>query len=84
MALSIKNLETERLARELAQVTGESLTEAVTEALRQRMLRETGRANDATLDADLCAIQERFMRLPVLETGTDEELVGYDEHGLPV
>jgi len=84
MALSIKNLETERLARELAQVTGESLTEAVTEALRQRMLGETGRANDATLDADLCAIQERFMRLPVLETGTDEELVGYDEHGLPV
>ncbi len=84
MALSIKNLETERLARELAQVTGESLTEAVTEALRQRMLRETGRANDATLGADLRGIQERFMRLPVLETGTDEELVGYDEHGLPV
>jgi hypothetical protein len=48
------------------------------------MLRETGRANDATLDADLRAIQERFMRLPVFETGTDEELIGYDEHGLPV
>jgi antitoxin VapB len=36
MALSIKNPETERLARELARVTGESLTEAVTEALRDR------------------------------------------------
>lgn len=43
MALSIKNPETERLARELANVTGESLTEAVTQALRDRLVRETGR-----------------------------------------
>lgn len=83
MPLSIKNPETERLARELAETTGESLTQAVTRALRDRLVRETGRANDATLERDLREIQERFRRLPVLEEGTDEELIGYDEHGLP-
>lgn len=83
MALSIKNPETERLARELARTTGESVTQAVTRALRDRLVRETGRADDATLERDLREIQERFQRLPVLETGTDEELIGYDEYGLP-
>ncbi|MDQ4043975.1 MAG: type II toxin-antitoxin system VapB family antitoxin, partial [Chloroflexota bacterium] len=49
MALSIKNPEAERLARELARTTGESLTQAVTAALRERLVRETGR-DDATLE----------------------------------
>lgn len=40
MALSLKNPETERLARELARKTGESLTVAVTVALRERLERE--------------------------------------------
>ncbi len=83
MALSIKNPEAERLARELARVTGESLTEAVTEALRQRMLRETGRVNDVTLREDVRRIQERVARLPVLDPRTPDEILGYDESGLP-
>ena len=40
MALNIKNPETERLARELAKRTGESLTVAVTVALRERLERQ--------------------------------------------
>lgn len=83
MTPSIKNAEAERLARELARITGESLTEAITQALRDRLARTTGRADDATLDRDLRAIQQRFGRLPVLEEGSDEELIGYDEDGLP-
>lgn len=83
MALSIKNPETERLARELARATGESLTQAVTRALRDRLVRETGRADDATLDDDLRAIQERFNRLPTLDDRTADEIIGYDEYGLP-
>lgn len=83
MALSIKNPEAERLARELARATGESLTEAVTRALRDRLVRETGRVGDATLEEDLRAIQERFNRLPVLDDRTADEITGYDEYGLP-
>ena len=46
MALSLKNLETERLARELASRTGESLTTAVTLAIKERLERQT-RAQEA-------------------------------------
>jgi antitoxin VapB len=83
MALSIKNPETERLARELARVTGESLTEAVTEALRDRLVRTTGRRDPQAVLEAVREIQAHFKRLPVLEEGTDDELIGYDEYGLP-
>ena len=43
MALSLKNEETERLARELARITGESLTVAVTVALKERLERQKKR-----------------------------------------
>jgi antitoxin VapB len=83
MALSIKNPETERLARELARVTGESLTEAVTGALRDRLVRETGRGRDPTLREDIRRIQEEIARLPVLDDRSPDEILGYDENGLP-
>jgi antitoxin VapB len=83
MALSIKNAEAERLARELARIRGESLTEAVTLALREQVVRETGRRDPARLLAAVREIQEEVARLPILEEGTDEELIGYDEYGLP-
>lgn len=83
MALSIKNPETERLARELARVTGESLTEAVTKALRERLMREAGQAHDLERRRDIRRIQEEVARLPVVDDQTPEEIIGYDEHGLP-
>jgi antitoxin VapB len=83
MALSIKNPETERLARALARVTGETLTEAVTEALRERLVRSTGRRDPQRLLEAVREIQAEVARLPVLEKGSDEELIGYDESGLP-
>lgn len=83
MALSIKNPEAERLARELARVTGESLTEAITRALEARLVRETGRKYDPTLQEDIRRIQEEVARLPVLDDRTADELLGYDDDGLP-
>jgi antitoxin VapB len=53
MALSIKHPEADRLARELAARTGETLTEAVVVALRERLTRETGRANAFPLRQEL-------------------------------
>lgn len=82
MALSIKHPEADRLARELARATGETITEAVTTALRERLARETGRNPDA-VRAEIARIQAEVARLPVLDDRTDDEIIGYDEHGLP-
>ena len=83
MALSIKDPEADRLARELAARTGETLTEAVVVALRERLARETGRTRSIPLSEELAGIRRRCAALPVLDTRTAEEILGYDEHGLP-
>jgi antitoxin VapB len=83
MALSIKNREADRLARELAQTTGESLTEAVIRALRERLRRERGRVRGPRLKDELRAIRERCAALPVLDGRAPDEILGYDDAGLP-
>jgi len=83
MALSIKDDQADRLARELASATGESLTTAVREALRERLLRVKGRAAAPRLKDELRAIRKRCARLPVLDRRSPDEILGYDEHGLP-
>ena len=83
MALSIKNREAERLARELAACTGETLTEAVLTALRERLTREQGRVRKPKLMDELLAISDRCAALPDSDTRTPEEIIGYDEHGIP-
>jgi len=83
MVLSIKDPEADRLARQLAELTGESLTDAVKQALSDRIARETRRRGKA-LDRDkIDAIVERIAALPVADDRSPEELIGYDEAGLP-
>ena len=81
MVLSIKSDETDRLARELADETGESITEAITIALRERLDRQ--RSNQVSVADRLRAITEYAQTMPRLDTRSDEEILGYDEHGLP-
>jgi antitoxin VapB len=82
MSLNIKNPEAYRLARELSAETGESMTEAVVNALRDR-LRAISRRTDATrLLAEVRAVQSFVASLPVTDPRTPEELL-YDESGLP-
>lgn len=83
MALSIKHAEAERLARELAARTGETITEAVLVALRERLRREQGRSTISRLKDDLLEIGRRCAALPDLDSRTAEEILGYDETGLP-
>jgi len=83
MALSIKDPEADRLARELAARTGETLTEAVVVALRERLAREAGRTRAIPLREELAAIRRRCADLPVLDTRTADEILGYDDQGLP-
>lgn len=80
MALSVKSDEADSLARELTSITGESLTRAVTEALRERLDRER-RRNGGGLMARIAAIQDRVAQLPVLDDRSDDEILGYNEHG---
>ena len=82
MALSIKNPEADRLARQLAAATGESLTEAVTRAIRERLVRETGWSVEGARAA-ISRIQAEIAAAPVLDDRTPDEIIGYDEHGLP-
>lgn len=83
MALSIEDPEADRLARELAARTGESLTEAVVVALRERLARQTERLGAVPLRDELAAIRRRCAALPVLDDRSAEEILGYDERGLP-
>ena len=83
MALSIKDAEADRLARELARRTGETLTEAIVTALRERLQRERGRVRAPRLSEELRVIGERCAALPVLDGRPADEILGYDAIGLP-
>lgn len=83
MGISIKNERTEKLARELARETGESLTTAIRRALEERLERVEGRRSPADKLARARAALQRVDALPVLDARTPGEILGYDEHGLP-
>lgn len=82
MALNIKDPETDRLARDVAAATGESITRAVHSALQEKLERLRA-SKDATFFDDIDRITQRAAQLPVLDARTDEQIIGYDEHGLP-
>ena len=82
MAISIKDPETDRLARALAMATGETLTEAIRRALEERLARETGRVHRG-IGAEVRRIQERLARLPVRDPRPADDIIGYDPHGVP-
>jgi len=81
--LNIRNEETERLATALAQLTGETKTEAVTQALRERLQRIRRARTKRRLADDLDEIALHCSTLPVRDPRSADEIMGYDEHGLP-
>ena len=83
MALSIKTQEADRLARELAAATHESITQAVTVALRERLVRVRSLPRpDIVTAARLLAVE--YERGSAHDPRSDDEIIAYDEHGLPV
>jgi antitoxin VapB len=82
MALSIKDDEADRLARELASLTGESLTQAITNSLRERLARLAPKRSASLLE-DIERIGLRNANRPLLDLRPAEEILGYDEFGLP-
>jgi antitoxin VapB len=83
MALNIRSEETEELANALAKLTGETKTEAVTQALRERLQRiRRARARKRLAD-ELDEIALHCSTLPVRDTRSADDIMGYDENGLP-
>jgi antitoxin VapB len=82
--LSIKDSEAHALATELARRTGQTLTDAVKEALRDRLQRERNRGSETSrVVARVMEIAQRIAASPDLNPRSPEEIIGYDEHGVP-
>ncbi len=79
MALNIRNPEAERLAAELVRITGETETEAVATALRDRLARVRRDRSRVGLADRLVEIGEQCAALPVLDDRTPEEILGHDD-----
>lgn len=83
MALNIKDPVTDALARELAARTGESITEAIRIAMSERLARLRRQASLAGRTADLQRFIERGRQRMTLDERSPDEILGYDENGLP-
>ena len=83
MAINIKSIQAERLAREVAAKTGESLTGAIQRALEERLERLKQQRRSQIVLSQLEDILRRVDRLPILDSRTPDEILGYDELGLP-
>lgn len=82
MALSIRNPRAERLAREVAAESGESLTEAIVRALEERLERIRGRRMAPDVVQEIMKISKRCSALPDQDQRTPEEILGYDYIGV--
>jgi antitoxin VapB len=81
MALSIKNDTAEKLARQVASETGESLTEAIIHSLEERLERLKGRRSAPDVLENILSISRRCSSLPDLDSRDADEILGYDELG---
>jgi antitoxin VapB len=84
MTLKIKHPEADDLAQELARTTGETIPQAVVNAIRERLEREKTRQNRPERVAEtILRIGRECAALPLLDDQTAEEIIGYDKNGLP-
>ena len=83
MALNIRNSEAEKLAEAVVSLTGETKTEAVIRALKERLENLKRRRSRKRLADELDEIALHCASLPVLDKRNDNEIIGYDEKGMP-
>lgn len=83
MSLNIKNEETHRMARELARLTGESMTVAVNEAIRERLERVRGKSKDDIVEQIMKIAEECGPLWKEPYRSIDHGDLLYDEKGLP-
>jgi antitoxin VapB len=83
MALNIRNPTAEALATQLAKMAGENKTEAITKALQERIDRLRRSRAKRRLADELVDIGRHCASLPVLDKRSTDDILGYNEHGLP-
>ncbi|NJO37284.1 MAG: type II toxin-antitoxin system VapB family antitoxin [Rhizobiales bacterium] len=83
MALNIKHPDADRLARELARRRKRSIIEVVLEALEAALAKERQAVRAPGIARELLSIGDRYAALPTLDQRSDDQILGYDEHGLP-
>lgn len=83
MALNIKDPKTEQMVRELSALTGESITAAVRSAAEERLQRLRRRRSRGDLAEEIMEIARHCASLPVFDDRSADEILGYDEDGLP-
>ncbi len=88
MAFHIRNSQVEEDLRELCRMTGESLTEAVHKSVllrleQERVAKPTGVAREQFLRERYSKMRERLSKLPILDSRSADEILGYDENGMP-
>lgn len=83
MALSIRNPKAETLARELAAKSGETITQAITHALEERLERLRGRATAIDLVEEMLKISKRCSAIPDQDQRPADEILDYDSIGVP-
>ncbi len=81
MALSIKNPEAEALAKEVAESTGETRTQAVITALAERLERLRGRRAAPSIFEAIMGISRHCSSLPELDPRSPDEILGYSRNG---
>jgi antitoxin VapB len=82
--LNIKDPEVHALAAELARRHGKSMTQVVKEALSEQLAREKSMNVDSgRLVERVMEIGRRISSRPVIDSRPAEEILGYDERGLP-
>ncbi len=84
MPLNIKDEQTHAMARKLADLTGETMTKAVKTAIEERLARcEKPQGKKRGIADKLNRLAEYYSSLPVYDDRTPDEIIGYDENGLP-
>jgi len=83
MPLNIRNEQADQLASALAKLTGETKTEAVIQALRERLDRVLRERTKRRLADQLDEIARHCSTLRVRDRRSADEIIGYDEDGLP-
>lgn len=83
MTVTIKNERVERLVREVADLTQESLTEAIGRALEERLIRLQGKRSMPTRLEAMMEISRRSAALPDVDQRSAEEILDYGDHGAP-
>jgi antitoxin VapB len=83
MALNIKDPATERSIRELAAATGDGLTTAIRKAVEEQLQRVRASGKGRSLADELLAIGAHCAALPDLDLRSADDILGYDDHGLP-